>query len=296
MLLVTGLDRSVSPATQEPYPAPVIDPQKKARDADRDAAIEVVEAAYADGQISRPDYDLRVDRLLRATTVGELQMLIQDLRLPEGEHVTEAVEVVTALDEESPSASRPGPNLSAAKIVLVSAAAVLALGLVVPLVLVSRVDSTGHVASGSAEVGSTVDLTSGKGFTRLVREVEAKTGSSTVFNAVIYPSYAVVEVPEDAKSQRSFGWYYNGEWDEWTGTGTAEEERFELDQINGRTLAALVKEARGLVDKPTTSYVIVNALGRDQGVCMSVYAGNDHAETAYLDARCDGTVVRTYVS
>ena len=127
MLLVTGLDRSVNPATQQPYPAPVIDPQKKARDADRDAAIEVVEAAYADGQISRPDYDLRVDRLLRATTFGELQMLIQDLRLPEGEHVTEAVEVVTALDEESPSASRPGPNLSAAKIVLVSAAAVLAL-------------------------------------------------------------------------------------------------------------------------------------------------------------------------
>ena len=281
---------------QEPYPAPVIDPQKKARDADRDAAIEVVEAAYADGQISRPDYDLRVDRLLRATTVGELQMLIQDLRLPEGEEVTEAVEVATAVDEESPPASRSGPHLSAARIVLVSAAAVLGLGLAVPLVIVSAGQSSEQVASGSAQAGSTVDLTSGKGFTRMVREVEAKTGSSTVFNAVIYSTYAVVEVPEDEKGQRSFGWYYNGEWDEWTGKGTAEEERFELDQINGRTLATLVKEARGLVDKPTTSYVIVNALGRDQGVCMSVYASNDHAETAYLDARCDGTVVRTYVS
>jgi hypothetical protein len=106
----------------------------------------------------------------------------------------------------------------------------------------------------------------------------------------------VVEVPEDDRSQRSFGWYYNGEWDEWTGKGTAEEERFELDRINGRTLTELVKEARGLVDEPTTSYVIVNSLGRDQGVCMSVYASNEHAETAYLDARCDGTVVRTYVS
>ena len=296
MLIVTGLDRSVSAATQDPYPARVIDPQKKARDADRDAAIEVVEAAHADGQISRPDYDLRVDRLLRATTVGELQMLIQDLRLPEGEEVTEAVEVATAVDEASPPAARPRPNLSSAKIVLFAAAAVLALGLAIPLVLVSSGVSNEHVASGSAEAGSTVDLTSGRGFTRLVREVEAKTGSSTVFNAVIYPTYAVVEVPEDAQSQRSFGWYYNGEWDEWTGKGTAEEERFELDQINGRTLAALVKEARGLVDKPTTSYVIVNALGRDHGVCMSVYAGNEHAETAYLDARCDGTVVRTYVS
>jgi hypothetical protein len=264
---------------QDPYPAWVIDPQQKARDADRDAAIEVVEAAYADGQISRPDYDLRVDRLLRATTVGELQMLIQDLRLPEDEEV-----------------ARSRPNASAAKVILFSAAAVLALGLAIPLVIVSSGVSSEHVATGSAEAGSTVDLTSGKGFTRLVREVEAKTGSSTVFNAVIYPSYAVVEVPEDQKSQRSFGWYYNGEWDEWTGKGTAEEERFELDEINGRTLAALVKEARGLVEKPTTSYVIVNALGRDHGVCMSVYAGNEHAETAYLDARCDGTVVRTYVS
>ncbi len=73
----------------------MIDPQKKARDDDRDAAIEVVEAAFADGQISRPDYDLRVDRLLRAATVGELQMLVRDLRRPEGEEVTEAVEQVT---------------------------------------------------------------------------------------------------------------------------------------------------------------------------------------------------------
>ena len=58
----------------------------------------------------------------------------------------------------------------------------------------------------------------------------------------------------------------------------------------------MIEDARGLVEDPTSSYVIVNSLGREEGVCLSAYASNEYNETAYLDARCDGTVVRTYVS
>ncbi|HEX6148881.1 DUF1707 SHOCT-like domain-containing protein [Nocardioides sp.] len=276
----------------------MVDPQKKARDADRDAAIEVVEAAFADGQISRPDYDLRVDRLLRAATIGELQMLVRDLRRSEDDEVTEAVEQVTEDVPAAPARATPRPNLTAVKIVLAAAAAVLALGLVVPLVIVGRGESTGggSMSAGSVEPVRTINLTTAKGYNRLGKEVEAKTGSTVVFSAVVYPGYAVIEVPVDEQSQRSYGWYFDGDWDEWTGKGTADEERFDLDEINGRTLAALVKEARGLVEDPNTSYVIVNAAGRPDGVCMSAYASNEYGETAYLDARCDGTVVRTYVS
>ncbi len=274
----------------------MIDPQKKAREDDRDAAIEVVEAAFADGQISRPDYDLRVDRLLRAATVGELQMLVQDLRRPEGEEVTEAVEQVTE-DVASPTfrVGAPRVNVRAVKLLVAVVVAVFALGLIVPLVLVARVDTQKAVGTGQVAQGEKVNLTTARGYDRLVREVEAKTRSTTVFGATIYPGYAVVEVPVDADSQRSFGYYYDGDWQDWTGKGTATEERFDLSRIDGTTLASLVRKVSRKVEDPTT-YVIVNSRGRDEGVCFSAYATNEFTETAYIDARCNGEVVFTYVS
>ena len=53
---------------------------------------------------------------------------------------------------------------------------------------------------------------------------------------------------------------------------------------------------RERVEDPTSSYVIVNSQGRDEGVCLSAYATNDFSETAYLDARCNGKVVFSYAS
>jgi hypothetical protein len=274
----------------------VIDPQKMARDADRDAAIEVVEAAFADGQISRPDYDLRVDRLLQASTIGELQVMVQDLRRPEGEQVTEAVEQVTE-DVAAPAfqVHLPRVNASAIKVVLAVVVAVFALGLIVPLVLVARVDSQEGVSTGPIPLRETVDLTTAKWYDRLVEEVQAKTGSTTVFGATIYAGYAVVDVPVDADSQRSFGYYYDGDWQDWTGKGKATEERFDLSRIDGSTVAKLVRKVRAKVEDPTT-YVIVNSRGGDEGVCLSAYATNEFTETAYIDARCNGEVVFTYVS
>ena len=56
---------------------------KRARDADRDAAIEVVEAAWADGQIVEADRDKRVEELLRAQTMSEIRTYTQDLQPPQ---------------------------------------------------------------------------------------------------------------------------------------------------------------------------------------------------------------------
>lgn len=54
-------------------------PDQRARDQDRSAAIEAVQAAWADGQIVEADRDKRVEELQRAQTLGEVQMLVHDL-------------------------------------------------------------------------------------------------------------------------------------------------------------------------------------------------------------------------
>ena len=58
--------------------------EKRARDVDRDLAIDFVEAAWVDGQLTREEYDVRVDRLLRSRTVGELERELSDLQGPNG--------------------------------------------------------------------------------------------------------------------------------------------------------------------------------------------------------------------
>lgn len=57
-----------------------MDSDRMARDRDRDAAIRLVENAWADGQIVELDRDKRVEELRRALTVREIEMLVHDLR------------------------------------------------------------------------------------------------------------------------------------------------------------------------------------------------------------------------
>lgn len=57
----------------------------RARDADREAAVRVVSAAHADGQIDRAVHDERVERVRAARTLGELDNLLVDLKTPGGD-------------------------------------------------------------------------------------------------------------------------------------------------------------------------------------------------------------------
>ena len=284
----------------------MIDPNKKARDADRDAAIDVVEAAYVNGQITQADSELRVERLRQAGTVGEVQTMVRDLRPPEEEP---GVSRLAPLAPQPPAGAvppaprppRPAKRLQAGVGVMVAMVVLFAaVGLVVPLVMFSSVDggvtSSRSVDTEVREPEQDVELTTARGYDRLVAAVEKRTGSATVFTATIYPGYAVVDVPVDGRSQRSSSYYYDGRWQEWTGSGTHDQGRFELDRLDGSTVATLLKKVTRLVEDPSSSYVLVNPRGRDAGVCLSAYALNEFEKTAYLDARCDGTVVRRYTS
>lgn len=86
-------------------------PDRRARDKDRDAAIEVVEAAWADGQIVQVDRDKRVEELLRAQTLQEIDLLVRDLQ-PPASQATSATPVashsVTSPNTSDASASAGG--------------------------------------------------------------------------------------------------------------------------------------------------------------------------------------------
>ncbi len=76
------------PQQPQPYPnpygqswQPAVGPQAamRASHTDRDRAVDVLKAAYAEGRLSREEYEQRFDAASRAQTYGQLAHLIADL-------------------------------------------------------------------------------------------------------------------------------------------------------------------------------------------------------------------------
>ncbi len=269
----------------------MIDPQKKARDADRDAAIEVVEAASTDGQITREESEARIERLLRAETVGDVQTLIRDLRRPGKERVTDAVAAVTG-DAVS---TAPPPRTASAKVgrgpLILVAAIITSIGLVVALTIFfsSRESSD----TGLFDAGGKMDLYTSTGYAALTSAIVEKTGRAEAFSLIIHPGYAIAYLPVDATSRRTYSWYYDGDWREFggAGTATATEKRFAVTEIDGSMFADAIAEAKAGVDEPETWYVAIRGPDNTSG-CVSVNATNAFKETASIALDCEGKVLR----
>lgn len=276
------------------------DPFRKAKDADRDAALEVVDAAYAGGLITQADSELRVQRLQQARTMAEILTLTRDLPSPSAVSIAQpapATDLTGSVREATPTARlQTRPEQAGRGLVGVLVAAVLFVVLagvgVTGALFADEVTDSG-VETGVADRRVLVDLTSARGFEGFVAEVADKTGSTVVFGATVYPGYAVVEVPVGEKGRRSYGWYYDGDWRKSTGRGTTEGERFDLADLDGRVVAATVRKAQRRVEDADSTYVLVNPSAREDDVCLSGYATRDD-QTAYVDATCTGDVVLSY--
>lgn len=74
-----------SPAPGDPWTGFPLDPrlpanaELRAADADRDRVHQVLASAYAEGRLTRPEFDERTDGVARSRTLGELPAFILDL-------------------------------------------------------------------------------------------------------------------------------------------------------------------------------------------------------------------------
>ncbi len=90
------------------------DPRLRAKDADRNLAVDLINAAFSDGQLSSADRDLRIERVLLAPSLGDLEGLTRDLQdVPLG---------------GVPATTRPGRSHRTLRIGLVAAAVLLVAG------------------------------------------------------------------------------------------------------------------------------------------------------------------------
>jgi hypothetical protein len=120
--------------------------------------------------------------------------------------------------------------------------------------------------------------------------LEEETGSTVAFSAVLYPTYAVVEVPVDATSQREEYWYWDGEdLTRNDNKSTSSYGRTDLSRIDAAVIVDLTDQVQKNVEEPTSYYAIVRSPDDDRAVIWA-YASNDYSESEYLGARRDGTI------
>ncbi|MCX6401037.1 MAG: hypothetical protein NTX33_14060 [Propionibacteriales bacterium] len=131
------------------------------------------------------------------------------------------------------------------------------------------------------------------GFTEMLDELREETGGTTVFEAVIYPEYAILDVPLKPGDEREISYRWDGGGlEEWT-KGTSDYVPFDLAQVDGIGLNGMCDAALDLVEDPTVCYLIVRhpREGLDEGWIWA-YTSNDFSQGGYINYSLSGTEVR----
>lgn len=196
--------------------------EKRARDADRDLAVEFIQGAWVDGQLTRAEHDERVERVLRARTVADVEHEVRDLQGPGGAvwrptAPPAAPTTPTASSRPAPTSARvesrntvveefPEPNATAAL------GRLAALGGVGLLAVVAFAGTGGDVQEAELvlEHGD-VDVV------ELAGATESEFGTSDVYSVRVRPDgRARVVVPSEEASSGAYVSVYDWDSDTWS--------------------------------------------------------------------------------
>ena len=251
----------------------------RARDADRTAACELIEAAYADGQLSLEEHDARITRALEARTIGELRGLTDDLQ---GERQPEP---------QPPRAKRPTPRRSR-----------------LPRLRLPRRVQAWHIAVlgtalGVACIPALMLLTRGgemltvEGLEALVEAARDDLGSTRIDSVIVFESHAVLWRAQAGSPDRAESFTYRrraigGGFDEWTkSTREARETFVDLARVDVQAVIDLLERAPDLVrvddvDRERRYLRIESA----DGGRIYIYLTNEFSEDGSIIASLDGEI------
>ncbi|WP_374457903.1 DUF1707 domain-containing protein [Nocardioides sp.] len=271
----------------------------RAKDADRDRYVELIESAYVDGQIGDADRELRVSRALSAETLDELQTLTRDLQVPAGFVPSTAV----APDR---STQRHVAGIIAgvgAFVVLVGAGVTAVVALFAFAVrgdderVVPDVVAVGPKGSSEASEAATPSFEMTTPQVRaFLKAYERKFGTLDAWEVGFYADRVGVQVPVSLRHKRYERWSWTGAWrqDSEASAVLGPQKFVSLGYLDVRRMFDNIDRARRTLDVPDgrLTHVLVNDWGQGPGV--NIYIGNDFNETGYLRTTPGGEVVRAY--
>lgn len=281
----------------------------RAKDADRERYVDIIEAAYVDGQLGEQDRELRVSRALTAQTLDELDALTRDLQ---DRPVVVAPRVGTPAAAAGTAAAPAVPR--AAKLVVGGAFAVIIIAvlLIFGAVGLAFFSATGEsdqsptvVFSGEAvPVPAEVDVAEAPSFAMTAPEVreflrayEREFGTLEAYDVGFFPARVGVQVPVRGSRPRFERWTWDGEWTQDTEAAavTGPSEVVDLGTLDVRRLFANISTAKKSlrVERGRLTHVVLHRW-QGEAPSVNVYIGNSFGESGYLRTTPSGDVVRAY--
>ena len=300
-------------------------PDERADNSARNAAIKTVEEALKSGRIVQADHDMRVEQLRGAQTMQEIDLAVRDLRAPGTAAPPTIAPMAPTPTGQPPAGGQPwplvnyGPGAGAAGVTDVATAvgkggkaiggiiaAIIVVAVIVPIAGaaiaffaardsfpefggIGPTDDTTYLP-GQAPGKSGVNVHTVEGYTDMVDALRDETDAAYAFSAVLYPRYAVIQVPTGTNN-RYQSFYWNGEELELQDIkGTTDDAQVDLSLVDPQQMVDMLNTVRGRLDNPENWYVIIgDSLG--SGPQISAYASNDFSESTSLIETLDGTVV-----
>ncbi|MBA4858608.1 DUF1707 domain-containing protein [Nocardia farcinica] len=287
------LRRSASPSG---YPG-----HTRARADDRRRVHAQLDHARAEGQLTEDEHQARRDLADEARTLGDLAVLVDDLRLaPSAEPrpprsrrrhwfqlgvAAAAVVAAVATATLTARAVRPEPPAPAAA----------------PVAPVADLDGVAPVVIG------TPNLLTETGLRQLVADLRTRFGDPTVDELSVHPELASLTKAVPGQPNRKVGYSYRWGFapDGAPVTREPDTPTVDLTALDLTALAALIAEAPATLRVPdgTTSHIGVEIMDNDfyaayglprGAVAVSVYARNEARESGHLLAAADGRIARTW--
>ncbi|WP_430334826.1 DUF1707 SHOCT-like domain-containing protein [Rhodococcus sp. ACT016] len=254
----------------------------RARDVDRAAVRDVLDAAYSDGQLTEAEHRNRTEATRSARTLADLDRLVRDLQVP------------ADLRDAMPT---PPHSRDTRWAVALSAAVVLVCGIVV----VTSARDNGEPAAASSASAS--ELSTAAGFGRMLDEIHRELGDSQVDQLTVYPEYATFSRQVPGKPGLSQRYQYKVEkgqaqlTDNGTSSNRTEGVPVDLAELRPnvpRVIGLLHGADRTLrVDDPTR--IFMDAKRGDDGPVVGIHLWNEGAGTqGFLTVGFDGTVRSIY--
>lgn len=152
--------------------------------------------------------------------------------------------------------------------------------------------------AGSEDVPGADQPKTDKGFDALVAALQEERGSSVVRNVIIYPDYAVVDVPyklDNTADEREISFYWDGELREST-RGTGDEEAFDLADIDSAVLDGLCAHVEKLVEDPEDCSIYIAKPHAEDATpeWLRASTSNEFNQSAYVEFALDGTVLEEH--
>lgn len=270
----------------------------RAKGADRDRYVEVIESAYVDGQIGDADRELRVSRALSAKTLDELETLTRDLQ-------NRPIPAQAAPPPRTPRTGRVAGLVAA-----LGAFVVLVGGGVVGLVVLSATDESGVgsptvvVSSEAVPVPSEAGAAQARSFAMTAPEVrrflkgyEKRFGTLDVFEVGFYPTRVGAQVPVRGTRPRMERWSFDGTWRRDTKAARVREGTvvFDAGELDVQRLFANITTARKTlgVQRGRLTHVLIHTW-TDGVPTVNIYIANSFDESGFLKTSMAGDLIRAF--